>query len=559
MTLVKKSIIVFCFIVAGAGWALARRIPQTLAGVVSSTGEGKMEGVVVSAHQVGGKITVSVVTDSSGRFTFPLNRLSAGSYQIGIRAVGYDMEDPNRQVAIPSDGADLNIRLVPTTDLPAQMTSAEWLNSIPGSPEHKQQLFEDCVLCHSLTPVMKSTYDATEWSTTLQRMYKWSVESMFRKPVPERTFQVHESSHGEKGYAPDPEFYKFLASINLSGKPQHDFELKTMPRPRGAETKVIITEYDLPRDDAQPHEAVSAADGMIWYSDFTEAIIGQLDPRTGEVREWEDPYVKQGFDAGFQDMELDGDGNPWAARHGYNGFAKFDKKTGKFVNWSVPNTLADPASRTNFLAFTRNGKVWIKDSHDHKVFLFDPVTQNFTSYNQFPDGTTYEPLGRLYHNIYGITADLEGNEYSADINTDNLVRVDRATKTVTMFPSPTAGSGPRRMHVDPDDRIWIGELFGNKLGMFDTKTKKYVEWTDPIPWVGPYDAVRDKEGFVWAGGMATDLIARFNPKTNEFRHYLLPRLDSNVRRVDVDNRGTRPILWIGENHQAKIAKVELID
>ena len=33
----------------------------------------------------------------------------------------------------------------------------------------------------------------------------------------------------------------------------------------GEDTKVIITEYDLPRADGQPHDAVSDAQGMVWY------------------------------------------------------------------------------------------------------------------------------------------------------------------------------------------------------------------------------------------------------------------------------------------------------
>jgi virginiamycin B lyase len=543
-------------------WGVSLRADSAsiaLTGVVSSDAEPKMEGVVVSAQRVGGTVTVSVVTDKEGRYAFPAERLPAGAYQMRIRAVGYDMANPRMMVTVGTKTSEVNIRLIPTKNLAAQLTSAEWLSSIPGTHEQKQQLFEDCVLCHTLTPVLQSTYDAAGWATMLRRMYKWSVASMINKPVPERDFQIHESSKGEKGYANDPEFYKYLASINLSSKPQHNFELKTMPRPRGADTKVIVTEYDLPRSDSQTHEAVSDAEGMVWYSDFTEAIVGRLNPRTGEVKEWKDPLEKQGFDHGFQDLELDAEGNPWAARHGYNSFAEFNKKTEKFINWTIPENLANPRAHTNFLAITRDGKVWIKDAADHKAFLFDPVTQQFTSYNQFPDGTTFTELGPLHHNIYGMNADSAGNEYGADINASNIVKIDRATHKVTIFPTPFPGSGPRRMHVDSDDRIWIGELFPNKVAMFDPKTEKFQEWTDPIPWLGPYDAVRDKEGNVWTGGMGTDLIARFNPKTMEYRHYLLPTVDSNVRRVDVDDAGPRPVFWVGENHQAKIAKVEPLE
>ncbi len=83
---------------------------------------------------------------------------------------------------------------------------------------------------------------------TLRRMYKWSVASMINKPVPERVFQIHESSKGEKGYAVDPEFYEYLASINLGAKTQYDFELKTMPALAGLTRKLSSPNTICPPD-----------------------------------------------------------------------------------------------------------------------------------------------------------------------------------------------------------------------------------------------------------------------------------------------------------------------
>lgn len=59
--------------------------------------------------------------------------------------------------------------------------------------------------------------------------------------------------------------------------------------------------------------------------------------------------------------------------------------------------------------------------------------------------------------------------------------------------------------------------------------------------------------------MTSELILRLNVRAGKFRKYLLPRLGVNVRRVEVDNSVERPIFWVGENHQAKIAKVEPLD
>src|ERR1700686_1085078 len=62
-----------------------------LAGRVSSDAEGAMEGVLVRAKGEGKTISITVVTDHEGRYSFPAKRLTPGKYNIDIRAVGYDL------------------------------------------------------------------------------------------------------------------------------------------------------------------------------------------------------------------------------------------------------------------------------------------------------------------------------------------------------------------------------------------------------------------------------------------------------------------------------------
>jgi hypothetical protein len=128
--------------------------------------------------------------------------------------------------------------------------------------------------------------------TTFKRMRGWDQISFIDKPV----------KSPDRGGAPlgDEEFAKFLSSINLSARSTHDFELKTLPRPHGEDTKVIITEYDLPRSDAEPHDVAPDKTGMIWYQDFMEGIVGRLNTATGEVKEWQDPVTKPGYPSAFQ-------------------------------------------------------------------------------------------------------------------------------------------------------------------------------------------------------------------------------------------------------------------
>ena len=73
---------------------------QALVGQVSSAKEGAMEGVVVTARKAGAKLSISVVTDAQGRYSFPADRLEAGQYALTIRAIGYDLSGkPTADVA----------------------------------------------------------------------------------------------------------------------------------------------------------------------------------------------------------------------------------------------------------------------------------------------------------------------------------------------------------------------------------------------------------------------------------------------------------------------------
>ncbi len=96
--------------------------------------------------------------------------------------------------------------------------------------------------------------------------------------------------------------------------------------------------------------------------------------------------------------------------------------------------------------------------------------------------------------------------------------------------------------------------------MFDTKTKKQIkEWPLPMPYSDPYDTVADKKGDVWAAGRMTDYVYRLNPVTGQVTTYLLPTHEANIRRVSVDNSTNSVAIWMGENHHARIAKLEPLE
>jgi virginiamycin B lyase len=530
-----------------------------IAGRVSSDAEGPMEGVLVRAKGEGKTISVTVVTDREGRYSFPASRLAPGKFNIDIRAVRYDLEKPvSVEVAAGATRA-ADLKLVKTKDLVSQLTSSEWLLSVPGTEAQKNQLFR-CAACHSLLPIVQSTYDENGWITTFARMRSYSEQAVLEHPV---LLPYKVSAQ------PDPEFAKYLSTINLSSTSKWNYELKTLPRPTGRATRVIVTEYDMPGVGRLPHDADLDDKGMVWYNDFREPLIGRLDPRTGETKEWRMPPLKPGYPEGTLSIEFNRDGYLWIPRFRQGGYTRFDPRTEKFQTWLVPPEFNDARAIQPQVAAAPDGTAWFPGGESLLIFKVDPETGRVTTYPMYPDYHPDEKSAGIIqfsysatptgHSTYGLAADSHSNVYICDIVGGNIGRIDGKTGKVTLYKTPTLNSGPRRISVDAQDRVWFGEYYADKLGMFDPETEQFKEWTAPTPWLGPYPAKADKNGEVWTSGMGADLVDRLDPKSGKFTEYMLPTVNANIRHIDVDN-STNPIaVWVAEVHQGKIAKIEPLD
>ena len=202
--------IAFLAMIINVGSVLAapaqKSAPAALAGRVSSDAEGAMEGVLVRAKGEGKTISITVVTDHEGRYSFPASRLMPGKFNIDIRAVGYDLASPVSVEVAAGATRRADLKLVKTKDLIPQLTSSEWLISVPGTEAQKNQLFR-CAACHSLAPIVQSTYDEQGWLTTFARMRSYSEQAVLEHPV---------SLPYKVAVQPDPEFAKYLSTINLS-------------------------------------------------------------------------------------------------------------------------------------------------------------------------------------------------------------------------------------------------------------------------------------------------------------------------------------------------------
>jgi virginiamycin B lyase len=523
-----------------------------LTGRVSSAEEGAMEGVLVSAKKSGSTIAVTVVTDEQGRYAFPANRLGPGQYGLSIRAVGYDLDGPSAVTITAQKPAAADLKLKKAADLAWQLTNTEWLNSMPGTPQQKASIY-GCTHCHTLRLVTQSHHDEAGWLPVLERMA--SYPPLAFPPMPQK-LKARRIGGGED--TPDRRLpgqkrqAAYLATINLSATPTWKYELKTLPRPKGTATKVIYTEYDLPARTRQPHDVIVDRQGAVWYNAFGEQIVGKMDPKTGTVKEYTIPTLKPGANTGTLGMRFDNDENLWFGMQFQGGIAKFDKTTEKFQTWSLPADLNGDHVQINQVSPNSSyldGKVWLQDAGTYTLLRLDLATSNME---------TFAPLPIPRPNIYDILADSQNNGWFTVMGAEHIGRIDAKTGKMTVIPTPTKNSGPRRGMIDEHDRLWFGENRADRIGMYDTRAGTFQEWVTPTALSMPYDVTADKNGEAWAGGEYNDLVQRLNPKTGAIIEYLLPK-PTNVRRVFVDNSTTPVTFWVGSNHGASIVKLEPIE
>ena len=486
-------------------------------------------------------------------YSFPADRLDAGHYALGIRAAGYDLDGP-KAVDIAAGGSMADIKLVKTKNLANQLSNAEWLISAPG-PDNLKANMANCVGCHTLQRVFASAHDAAEFKQIFQRMGTYSPGSMPTRPQP-----LLPGPRGDRSPMPRSQWdamSAWLASVDMSTMDTRSWELKTLPRPKGAATRVIYTEYDLPRKETQPHDVIVDRDGMVWYSDFSNQFAGVMNPNTGKATDIPIPVLKPEQPKGSLEIELDADQkNVWLAMMYQAGVARIDRQTHEVTAYPFPKEWQSTSAQASMVSPQHanvDGRVWTNNQDVHDVYRLDVKSGQFENL-----GPSKDPNGKQIA-AYGMPTDDRNNVYQLEFSGTSIGLRDAKTGMAVIYQTPIKNSKPRRGRVDQQNRLWFAEYGGNAIGLFDPKTAAIKEYPLPTKYGAAYDVAPNKDASeVWTGSMLNDLVARLDTRSGQITEYLMPR-STNIRRVFVQDNGPRTVLWVGNNHGASIVKVEPLD
>jgi virginiamycin B lyase len=560
--------IAFGSIVAGAMCSAAPHLlaqaPDSVAlrGVVSSQQESLMEGVVVSVRRDGANFTVSVVSDALGKYSFPRSHVEPGKYSLTIRAVGYNLNAPGSVEITEGKTTNADLKLEKTKDLASQLSSLEWAMSVPGTPEQKDKVIYQtvsCAYCHAWERIMKSKHTPDEFLDLITRMQKYYTDGSAvsrdnrgrgQPGPPDQVAAADQNTiWGREPFGvPKKELAEYLATVNLSGgKTTWPFEMKTLPRPKGKATRVIITQFDMPRPDTVAHDLDLDSAGTVWYTDESRMFFGKMNPKTGKFTEYALPPVPPGDLPGARDIQVDRDDNIWFPRRIANAaivLTKFNPKTEEV------STIEGVG--TQFMALGPEGKIWAGWTRVDPKAMKVEATYGWEKSPNIPPGPH-----RQYVDLTVVNS--KGNPYAPDIGGSYIIGIDANTGEARFWQVPTPRSSPRRGRMDSQDRYWFAEYTGDKIGMFDTRTEKFQEWPMLRKYTTPYAvSAPDKNGYVYATSNMSERLIRLDPKTGEIVEYQMPT-EFDSKKIAFDPTTSRSTLWMCNTRTARMMKVEPLD
>ena len=533
-----------------------------LTGTVTSDAEGQMEGVVVSARRDGATFTVSVVSDAEGQFSFPRTHLVPGTYVLSVRAVGYDLVGSRLVEVTAGAPATRDLTLQTTADLPSQLSSLEWIMSMPGTTEQKERLAYQglsCAYCHTYERIVKSAHTADQFGSVIRRMRTYFNDGTAsgrgnrgraQRWEAERVAAILEQPAGRTDLG------DYLATINLSGgKTTWPYELKTLPRPTGKATRVIMTQWDLPRQDIVPHDMAMAANGIPWYSDQSRMLIGKLDPRTNEFTEYAMPPLPAGRVGGISDIDVDPYGNVWFPASPQEGECHFGTPTRFHVETETFETVDDPDDNClQFVDVGPDGKVWMNNIRT--MVRVNPETMAIDGTFNFTEGPNVPPG---FHVGYQVVVNSRGNAYISDFSGSAVIGVDGTSGEVNFWPTPDPGVLPRRGQMDAEDGYWFAEYGGDKITRFDTRTETFRQYPLPHKYTTPYAVSSpDRNGMVYATSNMSERVLRLDPQTGEVIGYQVPT-DFDSKEIIHDPTTDRAVVWMVNTRNARFLRLEPLD
>lgn len=267
--------------------------------------------------------------------------------------------------------------------------------------------------------------------------------------------------------------------------------------------QVTFKEWVMPQLGQRTRDPVQAADGSIWYAGQFGNLIGRLNPRTGQTKEYPLPA-----NAMPHTVQLDPKGRPWYSGNKNGSIGWIDPASGKATVYKMP----DPeAVDVHTITFDKKGMVYFTFQHANMIGRLNPDNGDIKLVK----------VAAQRSQPYDIKFDPEGMLWVSCNARPCLLKVHPDTLDVTEVKLPLAGTTVRRFDIAPDGMIWYVNSGVGRIGRLNPKSGDIKEWESPSgPRSHPY-GIAVLDGAVWynESGMRPDVLVRFDIAAETFQSW----------------------------------------
>jgi virginiamycin B lyase len=281
--------------------------------------------------------------------------------------------------------------------------------------------------------------------------------------------------------------------------------------------KIAFKEWLVPTLGQRPRDPLQLSDGTIYWAGMFASLVGQLNPATGEMREFRLPDSSRPHS-----ILNDAAGNIWYTGNGNGTIGRLDPRTGDIKVYPMP----DPAARDPHTPiFDKKGTLWFTLQQSNMVGRLNPATGEIKLVTM--------PTARSLP--YGIVINSQGVPWVACNGSNRLASLDPVTMVVKEYPTPTPASRIRRLDLMSDDRLAYVDSARGFIAIMDPKTGTVREWPSPSgPLSHPY-AIAVIDDVIWynESNERPDALVRFDPKTEKFQSWAIPSGVGIIRNMRV--------------------------
>lgn len=201
--------------------------------------------------------------------------------------------------------------------------------------------------------------------------------------------------------------------------------------------------------------------------------------------------------------------------------------------------------------FDNKGNVWVTDrGTPNRLSKLDPRT------GEFQDFLTPRPTA----GIHDLMIDKDGILYLPELDGKYIEVFDTKTlKWLDLLPLdpnnviPSMKEG-QAIVIDSKHNIYTNFIIGNGMQRIDWATKKIDVQTMPTPNSFPYGVVKDHKDNVWIAEFHGSKIAKLDAETQKFTEYSPVSPDpALIRRLTVDSKDN---VWFGLFSAGKLEKID---